>query len=109
MSESEMRVKVWLVARRSFWVRSLVNWREPAVSFIICVGLSVHISWFVSEGSFVKFCVGDFMKIRWKNLNFISIKQKYLYFVLRPQCVLLWPGTLIEHKPLFCSEVVPGS
>ena len=46
-----------------FVLGAFVDWRETAVSFIISVSLSVHISWFVSEGSFVKFCVGDFMKI----------------------------------------------
>jgi hypothetical protein len=41
-----------------------VNWPETAVGCVISVSLSVHISWFVSEGSFVKLYFGDFMKIR---------------------------------------------
>ena len=43
---------------------AFVNWLETAVSCVISVSLSVHISWCVSEGSFVKFYFGDFMKIR---------------------------------------------
>jgi hypothetical protein len=42
---------------------AFVNWRETGVGFVISVSLSVKISWFVYERSFVEFYVGDFMKI----------------------------------------------
>ena len=43
---------------------AFVNWLETAVSCVISVRLSACISWFVYERIFVKFYVGDFMKIR---------------------------------------------